>query len=75
LKIITDSGVQVAWVNPAASYLASNDPRVLFGLGPDEMVTTLEVQWPGFGKDLFENLTCNSYYRIVQGGSASIISY
>ena len=75
LKITTDSGFQVAWVNPAASYLASNDLRVLFGLGPDEMVTSLEVQWPGFGKDLFKNLTSNSYYRIVQGGSLSIITY
>ncbi len=75
LKITTDSGVQVAWVNPAASYLASNDLRVLFGLGPDEMVTSLEVQWPGFGKDLFENLTSNSYYRIVQGESLSKITY
>ncbi len=75
LKITTDSGFQVAWVNPAASYLASNDLRVLFGLGSDEMVTSLEVQWPGFGKDLFDNLTSNSYYRIVQGGSLSIITY
>ena len=75
LKITTDSGFQVAWVNPAASYLSSNDLRVLFGLGSDEMVTSLEVQWPGFGKDLFKNLTSNSYYRIVQGGSLSIITY
>ena len=75
LKITTDSGFQVAWVNPAASYLSSNDLRVLFGLGSDEMVTSLEVQWPGFGKDLFDNLTSNSYYRIVQGGSLSIITY
>ena len=62
-------------VNPAASYLASNDLRVLFGLGTDEIVTSLEIQWPGFGKDLFENLTCNSYYRVTQGGSLSIINY
>jgi len=75
LKITTDSGVQVAWVNPAASYLSSNDPRVLFGLGPDEMVTSLEIQWPGSRKDLFENLTSNSYYRIVQGESLSKITY
>ena len=75
LKITTDSGVQVAWVNPAASYLASNDPRVLFGLGPDEMVSSLEIQWPGSRKDLFENLTSNSYYRIVQGESLSKITY
>ena len=75
LKITTDSGIQVAWVNPAASYLASNDPRVLFGLGPDEMVTSLEIQWPGSRKDLFENLTSNSYYRIVQGESLSKITY
>jgi len=75
LKITTDSGIQVAWVNPAGSYLASNDPRVLFGLGPDEMVTSLEIQWPGSRKDLFENLTSNSYYRIVQGESLSKITY
>ena len=75
LKITTDSGLQVAWVNPAASYLASNDLRVLFGLGTDEIVTSLEIQWPGLGKDLFENLTCNSYYRVAQGGSLSIINY
>ena len=75
LKITTDSGIQVAWVNPAASYLSSNDPRVLFGLGPDEMVTSLEIQWPGSRKDLFENLTSNSYYRIVQGESLSKITY
>jgi len=75
LKITTDSGVQVAWVNPAASYLSSNDPRVLFGLGPDEMVSSLEIQWPGSRMDLFENLTSNSYYRIVQGESLSKITY
>ncbi|GIT57586.1 MAG: hypothetical protein Ct9H300mP18_10150 [Candidatus Neomarinimicrobiota bacterium] len=67
LKITTDSGFQVAWVNPAASYLASNDLRVLFGLGTDEIVTSLEIEWPGFGKDLFENLTCNSYYGVCAG--------
>jgi hypothetical protein len=75
LKITTDSGVQVAWVNPAASYLSSNDPRVLFGLGPDEMVSSLEIQWPGSRMDLFENLTSNSYYRIVQGESLIKITY
>ena len=75
LKITTDSGIQVAWVNPAASYLASNDPRVLFGLGLDKMVTSLEIQWPGSRKEFFENLTSNSYYRIVQGESLSKITY
>ena len=34
-------------VQPAASYLSSNDPRVHFGLGEADGVTDVAVRWPG----------------------------
>lgn len=75
LTITSSSGTQVSWVNPAASYLASNDKRVVFGLGKDATIRELVVQWPGSEKQSFENLKPNRFYRIVQGGEISVIKY
>jgi hypothetical protein len=38
---------QVRHVAPSYSYLASNDPRLHFGLGDATQVEELEVRWPG----------------------------
>ena len=75
LTITSSSCTQVSWVNPAASYLASNDKRVVFGLGKDATIRELVVQWPGSEKQSFENLKPNRCYRIVQGGEISVIKY
>lgn len=40
-------------VNPAFSYLSSNDPRVHFGLGVSESVDRIEVIWPDGSKETF----------------------
>ena len=34
------------WINPGTSYLCSNDPRALVGLGAVEQVDHIEVLWP-----------------------------
>ena len=34
-------------VQPSASYVASNDPRVHFGLGTATKAVNVSVQWPG----------------------------
>jgi hypothetical protein len=36
----------VRWVNPAGSYLCSNDPRAHFGLAGAERVDAVDVLWP-----------------------------
>lgn len=45
---ITDAGgkKQIFDVNTAGSYLSSNDPRVLFGLGTATGIRSIEVRWP-----------------------------
>ena len=75
IKITTDSGNQTAYVNPAGSYLTSNDKRVLFGIDQDKLIITLEIEWPGSNKETFSNLTPNFYYKIIQGESIKIINY
>jgi len=40
-------------VQPDYSYLASNDPRVHFGLGRATQVKGLVVRWPGGGRERF----------------------
>ena len=76
ITISTNLGKQVAWVNPSGSYLSSNDRRVVFGLGREEKVKTAEIHWPGqIKKEIFNDLDCNSYYKVVEGRTISIVEY
>jgi hypothetical protein len=45
---VTDGGgkKQIFDVNTSGSYLASNDPRVVAGIGAAAVVRTVEVKWP-----------------------------
>ena len=76
ITISTNLGKQVAWVNLSGSYLSSNDRRVVFGLGKEEKVKTAEIHWPGqIKKEIFNDLDCNTYYKIVEGRTISIVEY
>jgi len=37
---------QIFDANTAGSYLSSNDPRILVGLGSASAVRTVEIKWP-----------------------------
>ena len=75
VRVKSASGNQIATVNPAASYLASNDKRIIFGLGEDTVVNEITVQWPGGGADRFEKIEPNRYYHIMPGGEIWTIDY
>ncbi len=47
IRLATGDLVQWLTVQTGYSYLASNDPRVHFGLGTAEQVDSVEVRWPG----------------------------
>ena len=66
-------GTQIATVNPAASYLSSNDKRLLFGLGGDKKVEEITIKWPGGGVDRIEDVEVNRYYHVQPGGKISAI--
>ena len=54
-------------VQPAASYLSSNDPRVHFGLGESTRVTDVTVSWPGGTRESFGDFTAGSDVELREG--------
>ena len=54
-------------VQPAASYLSSNDPRVHFGLGEATGVTDVTVSWPGGSRESFGDFAAGRDIELRKG--------
>jgi hypothetical protein len=64
------AGRQLVYQRKAGgSYLSSNDPRVLIGLGRAEVVERLRIRWPSGAVQEFENVKTRRSYRLVEGTS------
>ena len=58
-------------VQPSASYLSSNDPRVHFGVGREDQVKNVVVRWPGGAEEAFGDFAAGETHELRQGeGSA-----
>ena len=58
-------------VQPSASYLASSDPRVHFGVGAESEIKDVVVRWPGGAEEAFGDFGVGSTHELNQGeGSA-----
>ncbi len=49
------------------SYLSSSDPRILLGLGAEESVTVLRVEWSAGTIDEWSDLSAGVYWRVEPG--------
>ena len=59
-------------VQPSASYLASNDPRVHFGVGDESRLRDVVVRWPGGAAEAFGDFAAGEIHELRQGeGSPS----
>jgi hypothetical protein len=58
----------VRWVTGGSSYLASQDKRVVFGLGrgPTAESFSVDIRWPNGQVQRVSGLTPNRYHRIVE---------
>ena len=56
IALTADGRTLVREVRRNASYLSSNDPRVLFGLGDAEGVERVEIRWPSGVVQVLEDL-------------------
>jgi len=56
VKVKTEHGSQLAIVSTASSYLSASDKRLHFGLGPDDVVETMEIRWPSGIMQTLENV-------------------
>ena len=70
---VTDSTgkKQIFDANTASSYLSSNDPRLLVGLGAATGVRSLEVRWPSGRVQTITNPEIDRYVIISEADSAS----
>ena len=64
--VVTDSAgaKQVFDVTTAGSYLSSNDPRLLVGLGAKTGVRAVEVRWPGGAAQTLNNPQVDRYVTV-----------
>jgi len=64
--VVTDSagGKQIFDVSAAGSYLSSNDPRLIVGLGTRPGVRTVEVRWPDGRNQVVNAPTVDSYLTV-----------
>jgi len=56
VKIRTSTGLQLATVSTAGSYLSASDKRVHFGLGADTTAQSVEIRWPSGIVQLLKNV-------------------
>ena len=58
---------RVRRVEPAFSYLTSNDPRIHVGLGAAEVVDEVTVRWPDGSRESFGSLPAGQKHVLRQG--------
>lgn len=67
IALTMESGAkQVAVASTAGSYQSSSDKRVHFGLGADQMVQLIEIQWPSGIVQKLENVDANQILRVTE---------
>jgi hypothetical protein len=55
------------FVKGGSSYLSAGDPRILFGLGPDEQVRQVTVKWSWGETQTWDYLSPNRYWELHEG--------
>lgn len=66
IKCITEDGSQIDEVRSGGSYYSQNDLRVHFGLGKNQRVKTVELQWPSGQVDTLNNIAANQFIIVKE---------
>ena len=66
LTIQTDLGTQVRLLIPSRGFMSSDEPAVHFGLGEDQIIRTVTVNWPSGHHQTFKNLPGDHLYVITE---------
>jgi hypothetical protein len=59
--------VQMSEVRAGGSYLSTNDPRLHFGLGDENKLNEVQIQWPSGKTETLRDLSTDFIYTIVEG--------
>ncbi|MGC2658360.1 MAG: CRTAC1 family protein [Bryobacteraceae bacterium] len=71
VRIQSASGTQWQTVHSGSSYCSQSELALTFGLGTDDRVSRLTVEWPSGQKQSFPNLAVNRSYRIDEAAGIS----
>ncbi|HWW87037.1 MAG TPA: CRTAC1 family protein, partial [Vicinamibacterales bacterium] len=58
------SGRQMQTVHSGSSYCSQSDLALTFGLGKDDVVKSIAIQWPSGGKEVLNNVKANQYLTV-----------
>ena len=67
LKLTAGSLVSYDQAKGGTSYCSSQDPRILFGLGGQAKVETLEILWPSGERQVLRDLPADQYITVEEG--------
>ena len=66
ITIRTSAGVQTRTLNATSGMMSANEPVAHFGLGPEEWIDQLEIQWPSGRKQRFAHLEADRFYTVTE---------
>jgi hypothetical protein len=66
VTVESKSGKQWRAVHSGSSYCSQSDLALTFGLGPDTMVTSIEVEWPSGTRQRLTNVPANQFLTIEE---------
>jgi hypothetical protein len=67
VTIVSASGKQWNVVHSGSSYASQSDLALVFGLGRDTVVNSIEAVWPSGAKQSFSNVAANQFLTIDEG--------
>ncbi len=74
VRIESASGVQVRSLIVVRGYLSSSEPIVHFGLGNDDRVRRVTVQWPSGCTQIFDDRDVDRHYTITEPSATSPVA-
>ena len=68
-RVVVEAGgrAQTRFAKGGGSYAATNDRRLLFGLGPTDRIDKVTVFWPDGPRQEFAGVTADAYHTLRQG--------
>ncbi len=67
IRMTTATGLQTATVSTGGSYASSSDKRVHLGLGQEDSVRAIEIQWPSGAKETIHPADVDRFYTVTEG--------
>jgi hypothetical protein len=67
VRVRSAGGQQWQMVRSGSSYASQSDLTLTFGLGPDTVASSVEVEWPSGAKDRVANVKARQRITVVEG--------